>query len=53
VQEHKVGVANALLNDGKDVVITAETKELQKFIGDHAGDDTLFTEHTTEMQKRP
>jgi hypothetical protein len=53
LQAGKFHITNTLLNDGKDVVITAETSELQKFIAQHAGDDALFTEGSGEMQKRP
>jgi hypothetical protein len=45
---------NTLLGDGKDkdVVITASTRELQKFVVEHVNDDKLFSEHSTEIQRR-
>lgn len=49
----KFHVNGLLLNENKDVVITATTSELQKFLADHADDDTLFTEHTNEAQRKP
>lgn len=54
VEGEKVKVANALLDVGKskDIVIVADTKELQKFALDHVNDETLFSEHT-EWQRRP
>jgi hypothetical protein len=44
-------ITNMLLNNGKDVVITAETSELQEFMAQHGGDDTLFAEGSGEMIK--
>lgn len=54
VEGGKIKVANALLEAGKskDVVIVADTRELQKFMLDHVSDEALFTEHT-EWQRRP
>ena len=49
----KFHVNGLLLNANKDVVITATTSELQKFLTDHADDDMLFTEHTEEVQRKP
>ncbi len=53
----KFHIGNALLGNAKsktkDVVITADTKELQKFVVDHADDDSLFGEHLTELQRKP
>jgi hypothetical protein len=49
----KFHVNGLLLNENKDVVITATTSELQKFLADHADDDALFTEHTEEVQRKP
>jgi len=55
VQEGKFHLSNALLWNGKskDVVITASTQELQKFVAEHAEDENLFTEHLNEMEKQP
>ena len=36
----------------KDIVLTASTTDLQKFIVEHMNDDKVFTEHT-DMQRRP
>jgi hypothetical protein len=55
IEQGKVHLGNALLGDAKnkDVVITADTKELQKFVIDHADDEVLFTERMTELQRKP
>lgn len=37
----------------KDILITATTQELQKFIADHGNDSELFTGHTDEVSKKP
>ncbi len=37
----------------KDILITATTEELQKFISEHGNDSELFTRHTDEMSKKP
>ena len=61
-----VHVGNALLATGKesgatktpsdskskDIVLTASTADLQKFVVEHVNDDKIFTEHA-EMQRRP
>ena len=48
-----VRLENSLLGTGKnkDIVITAPTRELQKFVVEHVNDDKLFTEHT-EMHRK-
>lgn len=45
---------HTLLGDGKkkDVVITASTLELQKFVVEHVNDDKFFSEHSMEIQRR-
>lgn len=53
IQAGKFHLQNAILNDKKDVVVTAESAELQKFIAEHAEDETLFTEHTDPLQRKP
>src|SRR5260221_8456130 len=47
VQSGAVRLPNALLGEGKnkDVVITASTIELQKFVLAHVDDGTFFTDH--------
>lgn len=51
VQAGTVKLPSTLLGEGKnkDVVITASTQELQKFIADHADDKTFFTGKTEEL----
>jgi hypothetical protein len=49
----KFHLAHLMLGPKKqDVVITASTPELQKFIAEHGNDADLFTEHTSELQKK-
>ncbi len=51
VQAGTVKLPSTLLGEGKnkDVVITASTQELQKFIVDHADDKTFFNRKTEEL----
>ena len=55
VGQGKFHVTHAVLDSGKDknIVITASTLELQKFVTDHADDPDLFTEHMKEMERTP
>jgi hypothetical protein len=51
VQAGTVKLPNMLLGEGKnkDVVITASTQELQKFMAEHADDKTFFNGKTAEL----
>jgi len=51
VQAGTVKLPSMLLGEGKnkDVVITASTQELQKFMAEHADDKTFFTGKTAEL----
>lgn len=51
VQAGTVKLPSMLLGEGKntDVVITASTQELQKFVVDHADDRTIFNGKTGEL----
>jgi hypothetical protein len=53
VAKGTVRLGNTLLGSGKnrDVVITASTRELQKFLVEHVTDDKLFSEHA-EMRRK-
>jgi hypothetical protein len=53
VEAGKVKIGNSLLRNEKhtDVVITAGTKELQRFIADHADDHQLFSENMDLVRK--
>jgi hypothetical protein len=52
---HKLSVPYTTVGEGdqKEIVITATTQQLQKFLADHAEDDSLFTDHIDEMQRKP
>jgi hypothetical protein len=52
IQQGKFHLGNTLFNESKDVVITAGTDELKKFIAEHADDDSLFTEHSDMLQRK-
>lgn len=54
VQAGTVKLPNMLLGNGKnkDVVITASTQELQKFVVEHADDTTFFNSKTEEMHRK-
>jgi hypothetical protein len=54
VQAGTVKLPSMLLGEGKnkDVVITATTQELQKFIVDHADDTTFFNGKTEELHRK-
>lgn len=58
-----VHIGNALINTGsssrgssakddRDIVLTASTADLQKFVAEQVNNDKIFTEHA-EMQRRP
>jgi hypothetical protein len=51
VQAGRVKLPSTLLGEGKnkDVVITATTQELQKFVAEHADDKTFFSSKTEEL----
>jgi hypothetical protein len=55
VAEGKFHIVHALLSDQKstDVLVTAGTLELQKFLTEHGDDEALFTEHMNEMVRKP
>ena len=54
VQAGTVKLPNKLLGEGKnqDVVITASTQELQKFMAEHADDKTFFNRKTEELHRK-
>ena len=54
VQAGTVKLPNMLLGEGKnkDVVITASTQELQKFMAEHADDKTFFDHKTEELHRK-
>jgi hypothetical protein len=54
VQAGAVKLPNKLLGEGKnqDVVITASTQELQKFMAEHADDQTFFNRKTEELHRK-
>jgi hypothetical protein len=54
VEAGTVKLPNMLLGNGKnkDVVITASTQELQKFVAEHAEDATFFNSKTEEMHRK-
>jgi hypothetical protein len=54
VQAGTVKLPSTLLGEGKnkDVVITASTQELQKFVVEHAEDKTFFNRKTEELQRK-
>jgi hypothetical protein len=43
-----------LLGEGKnkDVVITASTEELRKFVAEHADDDQFFSSKTSQLHRK-
>ena len=48
-------ISHSLLGEGKskDIVITAGTQELQKFVLEHKDDQRVFTEHSDTVVRRP
>jgi hypothetical protein len=54
VQAGTVKLPSMLLGEGKnkDVVITASTQELQKFVAEHADDTTFFNGKTEELHRK-
>jgi hypothetical protein len=54
VQAGTMKLPSTLLDEGKnkDVVITASTQELQKFVAEHAEDKTFFDSKTEELHRK-
>jgi len=54
VQASTVKLPNMVLGEGKnpDVVITASTQELQKFVVEHADDKVFFNRETAELHRK-
>jgi len=54
VQVGAIKLPNVLLGEGKnkDVVITASTQELQKFVAEHVDDKTFFDSKTEELHRK-
>jgi hypothetical protein len=54
VQAGTVKLPSVILGEGKnkDVVITASTQELQKFVAEHADDKTFFNSKTEELHRK-
>jgi len=54
VHQGKFHLANSIFgsNKNEDIVVTASTQELQKFLVEHADDDTLFTDHMDELSRK-
>jgi len=54
VQVGAIKLPSVLLGEGKnkDVVITASTQELQKFVAEHADDKTFFNSKTEELHRK-
>jgi hypothetical protein len=54
VQVGAIKLPSTLLGEGKnkDVVITASTQELQKFVAEHADDKTFFDSKTEELHRK-
>jgi hypothetical protein len=54
VEKGTMKLASILLGEGKnkDVVITAGTEELRKFVAEHAGDDQFFNSKTSQLHRK-
>jgi len=54
VQAGTARLSTALLGDGKNqkIVVTAGTRELQKFVLEHADDETFFSTKTDEIYRK-
>lgn len=52
IQDNKFHLDTAL-EGGRDVLITATTKDLQKFVIEHLDDGSFFTQHVPEMERMP
>jgi hypothetical protein len=55
IEPGKIHVGNAILGQGsnKNLVLTAETKELQRFVLEHVNDEAVFSMHGDEIQHQP
>jgi hypothetical protein len=54
VEKGTIKLPSVLLGEGKnkDVVITASTEELRKFVADHADDDQFFSSKTSQLHRK-
>jgi len=54
VEKGTIKLPSVILGEGKnkDVVITASTQELQKFVTEHADDKTFFNSKTEELHRK-
>jgi hypothetical protein len=54
VEKGTIKLPSMLLGEGKnkDVVITASTGELRKFVAEHAGDDQFFSSKTSQLHRK-
>jgi hypothetical protein len=54
VEKGTIKLPSVLLGEGKnkDVVITASTEELRKFVAEHADDDQFFSSKTSQLHRK-
>jgi hypothetical protein len=54
VEKGTIKLPSVLLGEGKnkDIVITASTEELRKFVADHADDDQFFSSKTSQLHRK-
>lgn len=55
IERGNIHIGNLILGEGKNknLVLTAETKDLQMFVLEHVDDDTVFSIHSDEIQLQP
>jgi hypothetical protein len=51
MEANKFQIETAGFEKSKDVLITANTKQLQSFVMEHGNDDSFFTQHVPEMER--
>ncbi|HEY2912617.1 MAG TPA: hypothetical protein VGK21_04610 [Candidatus Angelobacter sp.] len=51
METNRFQVETAGFEKSKDLLITASTKDLQKFVIEHVDDDSFFTRHIPEMER--
>jgi hypothetical protein len=53
IESDRLHIDTAGFEKSKDLLITASTKDLQKFVMEHIDDGQLFTQHVPEMERMP
>jgi hypothetical protein len=53
IESDRIHIDTASFEKSKDLLITASTNDLQKFVMEHIDDDSFFTQHIPAMERMP